>query len=229
MWNTRDGSSSKRNDEEDCALNSKARKGKGKKFHPKSNSKVKKLDLSKVKCFHCHKHGHLSTNCPQKKKNKKVVGAATGEALVSQFELDFTLIACMASSASGSVWYLDSGTSFHMTGDKESFIDLEEKDLTMHIEMGDDGRYNANGIGTITFQRELGKPFQLKNVMHVPGLKKNLVSIAMLEDISYDVVFSSGKTYLRHKAMGQVKKIGIQVKNLYMLEVDGCSAMIGKA
>jgi hypothetical protein len=170
-----------------------------------------------VKCFHCHGHGNLATNCPQKKKSKTVVGAATGEALVSQFELDFALITCMASSASRSVWYLDSGASFHMTGDKESFIYLEEKDLRMHIEMGDDGKYNATGIGTITFQRELGKPFQLKNVMHVPGLKKNLVSVAMLEDRGYDVVFSSGVAYLRQKATGQVKNIGIRVKNLYML------------
>jgi hypothetical protein len=65
--------------------------------------------------------------------------------------------------------------------------------------------------------------------MHVPGLKKSLVSVTMLEDRGYDVVFSSGKAYLRHKTMGQVKKIGIRIKNLYMLEVDGCSAMIGKA
>jgi hypothetical protein len=173
--NTRDGSSSKRDDEEDCALTAKARKGKGKKFHSKSESKVKKMDLSKVKCFHCHKHGHLATNYPEKRKNKTDARVATGEALVSEFELHFALIACMDSSASGSVWYLDSGASFHMTGDKESFIDLEEKDLRMHIKMGDDGRYNATGIGTITFQRESGKPFQLKKVMHVPGLKKNLV------------------------------------------------------
>jgi hypothetical protein len=41
--NIRDGSSSKRNDEEDCALTAKTRKGKGKKFQSKSESKVKKL------------------------------------------------------------------------------------------------------------------------------------------------------------------------------------------
>ena len=112
---------------------------------------------------------------------------------------------------------MDSGTSFHMMGDKDYFIDLEEKDLRMHIEMGDDGRYSVTGIGAITFQRESGKPFQLKNVMHVPGLKKSLVSVAMLEDRGYDVVFNGGKDFMRHKKMGQVKKIGIRVKNLYKL------------
>jgi hypothetical protein len=137
--NTRDGSSSKCDDEEDFDLAAKARREKGKKFHSKSEPKVKKLDLSKVKCFHCHKHGHLAINCPQKRKNKKVVGVATSEALVSQFEIDFSLIACMESSASRSMWHLDSGASFHMTGDRESFSDLEEKDLRMHIAMGDDG------------------------------------------------------------------------------------------
>ena len=102
----------------------------------------------------------------------------------------------------GSVWYLGSGASFHITGDKELFSDLEEKDLQMHIEMGDDGRYSATRIGTITFERESGKQFLLKDVMHVPGLKKNLVSVAMLEDKGYDVVFSEGKDFLRHKTIG---------------------------
>ena len=135
-------------------MDAKARKWKGNKSHSKFEAKGKKLDLSKVKFFHCHEHGHLDTNCPQKKKNTQVVGAAAGEALASQFELDFSLITCLVSSAIGSVWYLDSGASFHMTGDKELFSDLEEKDLQMHIEVGDDGRYSATSIGTITFERE---------------------------------------------------------------------------
>ena len=98
---TRDGSSSKNEDEENFALASKARKGKGKKNPSKSGAKEKKKDLSKVKCFHYHEHGHFTTNCPQKKKNKQAVGSAAGEVLASQFELDFSLIACLVSSCMG--------------------------------------------------------------------------------------------------------------------------------
>ena len=97
------------------------------------------------------------------------------------------------------------------------FTDLDEKDLGVHIEMGDDGRYSANGIGTISFEREFGKPFRLKEVMHVPGLKKNLISVAMLEDKGYDVVFSEGKAFLRNKATGETRRIGVRVKSLYQL------------
>ena len=89
----KDGSSSKHDDEEDFALVSKANKGKGKKFHSKSESKGKKQDMSKVKCFHCHEHGHFATNYPQKNKNKKAGISTSSEALTSQFYLDFSLIA----------------------------------------------------------------------------------------------------------------------------------------
>jgi len=129
----------------------------------------------------------------------------------------------------GSVWFLDSGVSFHMTGDRDLFSDLEDKDLGVHVEMGDDGRYSAMGVDTISFERESGKPFVLKEVMHVLGLRKNLISVAMLEDKGYDVVFSEGKAFLRSKTTGETRKIGVQVRNLYWLHVDGCAAMACKA
>eukprot|EP00253_Pinus_taeda_P029106 PITA_29106 len=91
--------------------------------------------------------------------------------------------------------------------------------------MGDDGRYSATGISTISFERESGKPFILKELMHVLGLKKNLISMAMLEDKGYDVVFSEGKAFLCSKTTGETWKIGVRVKNLYKLHVDGCSTM----
>ena len=50
----------------------------------------------------------------------------------------------------------------------------------------------------------------------------------MLEDRGYDVVFSEGKYFLLHKTTGQAKNIGIRVKNLYKLCVDGCATFMGK-
>ena len=57
----------------------------------------------------------------------------------------------MVSSMMGCVWHHDSGASFHMTGDKNLFSALEEKDLKMHIEMGDDKRYSVSGVGIVAF------------------------------------------------------------------------------
>lgn len=146
--------------------------------------------------------GLYATNCPLKKSKKGSSKGSEGEALASQFKLDFTLIACIVSSMVGCVWYLDSGASFHMTDDKSLFSTLEEKYLKMHIEMGDDGKYRVSGEGIVVFQRKHGAPLSLTDVNYVPRLKKNLVSVAMLEDKGYDVVFSKEKVFLRHIAMG---------------------------
>ena len=172
--------------------------------------------MSRVKCFHYHEHGNYATNCPQKKKNKKASGFAAGEALASEFELDFSLIACMVSSEMGSGWYLDSGATFHMTGNKEIFSSLEGKHLQMHIEMGDDGRYSITGIGTVTFQRQSGKAFLLKDVIHVLGLKKNLVLVTMLEDRGYDVSVKENISFYTKKQdkprrLGFVGRISINL------------------
>eukprot|EP00253_Pinus_taeda_P016289 PITA_16289 len=196
---TRDGSSSKE-DEENCTLVSKAKKGKEKDSHPKSSSSHggKKINKSKVRCFNCHEVGHYATNFPLTKSKKGSKEGSEGEAFASQSELDFTLIACMVSSMMGCGWFLDSGASFHMTDDKSLFNTVEEKYLKILIEMGNDERYSVSGVDTISFQREHGDCITLIDVKYVRGLKKNLVSIRMLEDKGYDVVFSKGKVFLIH-------------------------------
>lgn len=105
MRNTRDGSSSETNDEDNFSFTIKVRKGKVTFSCSKSDSyhEGKKKDMTKVKSFHCHKMGHFSTNYPLKKSKEKPSGGVAGEALASQFQLDFSLIACIMSSMMGSV------------------------------------------------------------------------------------------------------------------------------
>ena len=76
-----------------------------------------------------------------------------------------------------------------MTGNKDLFSDLEEKDLQQIIEFGDDERYSMTDIGTVTFQRESGSPLRLEDFLYVLGLRNNLVSVVVLEDHGYDVMF----------------------------------------
>ena len=140
-----------------------------------------------------------------------------GEALASQFELDFTLIACMVSSMMGCGWFLDSGASFHMTGDKSLFSTLEEKDLQILIVMGNDEKYRVSGVGKDVFQREHGAHITLIDVKYVRGLRKKMVSIATLEDKGYDVVFSKGKVFLRHITTRQVKQIAHESRTCMLL------------
>ena len=64
--------------EKNQALAAKARKGKGRKFPFKKNKDKRPAsdhdhgsrDMSKVKCFNCHKFGHFATSCPEKRKRK---------------------------------------------------------------------------------------------------------------------------------------------------------------
>lgn len=57
--------------------------------------------------------------------------------------------------------YIDSGTSLHMTKNKNNFSHLKEKDMQFQIELGDEGMYATRGVGTINFQRESGNPLHL--------------------------------------------------------------------
>ena len=63
-------------------------------------------------------------------------------------------------------------------------------------------RYQAQGVGTISFERESGKPLSFANVLYVPRLTKNLISVSTLEDKGYQVKFHDHRVYI--KARGQI-------------------------
>jgi hypothetical protein len=93
----------------------------------------KKKDMSKVRCFACHKTGHYASQCLNKKKKKKskpeVSASAEVEEFVERYEKEFSLMTgpvgsgCLAFKDIES-WFVDSGASRHMTGLRSVFLDL---------------------------------------------------------------------------------------------------------
>jgi hypothetical protein len=149
-------------EEENLALagKGKSRAKKGSSWGQTSKGEKKK-DLSKVKCFACHKPGHYASQCPTKKKgNKKSQMAASASTEVddfaARFENEFSLIACLSSSTSTGVWYIDSGASSHMTGVHDYFSSLKEEELDLYIEMGTMPSVKQQAMGQSHFRGSLG-------------------------------------------------------------------------
>jgi hypothetical protein len=63
----------------------------------------------------------------------------------------------------------------------------------------------AVGSGTVSFQRESLPPMTLTEVLYVPGLKKNLVSVSTIEEKGYEVLFHDGQVLLFPKGLASLR------------------------
>jgi hypothetical protein len=138
--------------------------------------------MSKVMCFVCKKFGHYAGQCPNKKKKKGGTATTIEEAYFqTQFQRECAfLICCTSVETTPNIWYIDSGASSHMTGVREHIIDLRDIEVRIEIFLGDDTLVRVAGIGTVTFSRDSLPPISFMNVLYVPGLKKNLISVSTL-------------------------------------------------
>ena len=85
--------------------------------------------------------------------------------------------------------------------------------------LGDDIMVRAFGRGTIRFDMDSMEPMLLRDVLYVPGLKKNLVSVSMIEDRGFGAYVLDGKVHIFPKAAGPSDScvIGVRCGKLYKL------------
>eukprot|EP00253_Pinus_taeda_P023650 PITA_23650 len=115
------------------------------------------------------------------------------------------------------VWYVDSRASSHMTGKKKFFDSLEESTHGSKIYLGDDSGYEIKGYGVIPAKLSNGRISHLKNVLYVPGIKKNLISVSMMTD--QDMQFEFFKTHCVIKDYrNEIVATGMRVGSLYKLD-----------
>nr|XP_017227646.1 PREDICTED: uncharacterized protein LOC108203320 [Daucus carota subsp. sativus] len=111
------------------------------------------------------------------------------------------------------MWYLDSGCSRHMTGNK-SLLNSIRKVTAGSVTFGDSSKGSIVGIGDIG-----NGHFKIANVQLVTGLKYNLLSISQLCDNGYKVIF-----YPTHRSIlnkdGKLMLACPRSKNVYTCDIN---------
>jgi hypothetical protein len=83
-----------------------------------------------------------------------------------------------------------------MTGFKQNLANHQDKKFKAKVELGDDGTYDIKGFGSTSFRLQSGNIFHIDEILYVPGLKKNLIFVPILESKGYSVAFSKGKAFM---------------------------------
>jgi len=98
-----------------------------------------------------------------------------------------------------------------MTGYKDILFEFGKRIVSDQVELGDDRSYGIKGVGSISFQLESGSIFHVDEILYVSRLKKNLLSVAVLEDKGYIVTFMERNTLLwpKNGQMSSAEDIGV--------------------
>ena len=114
------------------------------------------------------------------------------------------------------LWYLDSGCSRHMTGNRSLFKVFESK-------KGENVTFNEGSKSQIKWKGTISLPRlpDITNVLYVKGLKVNLLSISQRSDQYFMVLFSKGKCLVLNESG---KKLISGVRTL-----DNCYGLVPNA
>jgi hypothetical protein len=151
-------------------------RGKGSGNRENSRKGRSKSKLGKIECWNCGKKGHMKKDCRAPKKQRDGQHERNQEANVIGDVLQDALILSVDNISES--WVVDSGASFHATPHRKHFLDYVQGDFAQ-VHLGDDVPCKIVGMGKVKIKQQNGNQWLLKEVRHVPDLRKNLISIGM--------------------------------------------------
>jgi hypothetical protein len=139
-------------------------------------------------------------------------------------------------------WIIDSGASKnmtgqknilsciseHMTGQRNILSCISEKKFYQKVTLGDDYQYPIKGVGESNHKLNSRNSLKMKDVLYVPGLKKNLLSISALEKKGFRVSFIDGEVLMwaKGETLNEAIVIGNEENGLYKLKSHSDASMI---
>lgn len=111
-----------------------------------------------------------------------------------------------------------------MTGHRNWFVDLDTS-VRSHVKFADDSTLAAEGMGKVLIKRKDGMHSYITDVLYVPGMKSNLLSLGQLLEKGYVMemknkmlkVFDSKRKLILKVPLSKNRtfKIGIQILEVF--------------
>lgn len=130
------------------------------------------------KCTGCKNPNHSEKSCWYKDKREN-----SGDKNAANFSKEDTggrLFSCMdVMHQSENTQYLDSDCSYHITGDRKAFVQLDEKYFS-HLELGDSKKVKFEGQGVLAIHTKEGKVKYIHDIFYSSGISQNLLSVGQI-------------------------------------------------
>ncbi|KAL2250008.1 UNVERIFIED_CONTAM: Retrovirus-related Pol polyprotein from transposon TNT 1-94 [Sesamum indicum] len=176
------------------------------KYRGRSRSRGKNKGKKEMVCWNCEKPGHMKSECraPKKEKEGRTANVATEE---------ITDALLLSVSSSSDDWVVDSGASFHSCSNKDIMEPYTSGDFGL-VYLADNKPLKIVGKGDVRIKSTNGSCWTLHDVRHIPGLKRNLISVGQLGSDGFHTTFGDAKWKISRGAMTLAR--GLKSGTLYM-------------
>jgi len=151
-------------------------------------------DRKSVQCYNCEKWGHFAKDCWFNKGKGVAKDNEDDEAKMAQEDSDgepLVLMATISEDCSDSeTWFLDTGCSNHMTGHKAWLIKFDDTRRSK-IRLADNRSLQAEEAGNMVIRRSNGSSAIIEDVLYVPSMKCNLLSVGQLIEKGFSVTMKN--------------------------------------
>lgn len=192
--------------------------------NPPSQDKPKK-DKSHIKCFNCQHFGHYASECRRTEKafvaesSKEAEQTSLLMATVEEFIEDGILLQGINSEPYNyDVWYLDTGATNHMSGSKSLFNGIDENCIGK-VKFGDGSVVEVEDRGNVLLSCQNGEKKLLSNVLYIPKLKTNILSLGQLDELGCRITIEKGTLSIHDCSVHLLFVVERSNSRLYLLKI----------
>jgi hypothetical protein len=98
-------------------------------------------------------------------------------------------------------WWVDTGATRHICSDKKMFSTYQFVEYGEQLFMRNSSTSKVEGKRNVVLKMSSGKELTLNDVLHVPNIRKNLVSGSLLSKNGFQLVFEFDKFLLTKSGM----------------------------